>query len=276
MTCYLVRMLRLQLAMLLLATAQPALAIDPGTASGAYADERLAAPLALTHAIAVRIDDAEGLSLSGPGVRVLLSDREVPPEALYGASFPPVWEMARSGAVRGLLLSFNDKEQESLLVTVLDVPEPGFGLATITFSDSSGLWTRLSDTPTRVTGELKPRDDMRFSFSAPVFHDKVVATLTGAAATESEFTRLFVAQLEAFARKDYDAVRALKTKAGAAAFEPPPAEFEKEAAAMIKEQLAVARSPTKIVVRGHTAVMLLPEGVSVGFARENGAWKLAN
>ncbi|HEX7947278.1 MAG TPA: hypothetical protein VF495_21615, partial [Phenylobacterium sp.] len=76
------------LAALLLICAPAAHALDAGTASGHYVREGQRFEFA--HAIALSQDNAEGLLDHGPQVRVLLSDREAPIQALYGIVFPPV------------------------------------------------------------------------------------------------------------------------------------------------------------------------------------------
>jgi hypothetical protein len=86
------RALAAALAGLALVAAAPALALDPGTAAGHYNGD--GAKLGFTHAIALAQDDAEGLLDHGPQVRVLLSQEDVPPAALYGIAFPPVRQMA--------------------------------------------------------------------------------------------------------------------------------------------------------------------------------------
>ncbi|MCW5758631.1 MAG: hypothetical protein KIS90_02525 [Phenylobacterium sp.] len=45
-----------------------------------------------------------------------LTDREVPPSALYGQSFPPIWHMARRGEVKGVLIEFDPDDRTAVVV----------------------------------------------------------------------------------------------------------------------------------------------------------------
>src|SRR4051812_26967801 len=84
--------------------AAPAFALDPGTASGHYS--RDGQKVEFKHAIALSQDNTEGLLENGAQIRLVLSDVEVEPKALYGVVFPPVVGMARKETVRGVALEF--------------------------------------------------------------------------------------------------------------------------------------------------------------------------
>jgi hypothetical protein len=212
-------------------------------------------------------------------MRLVLSDREVPPEALAGIAFPPVWGMARDGAVRGLMIEFDPADRNSLSVTVLDKPaDPQESLSTMTLSGSADLWARLTSTPTRLTGEFgsNAARDISFSFSAPVFHNRVEADLTGAAARDSPLVHLLRARFEAMMAGDWSKVAAL-SPAGKAI---DPASFSGELMTAMRaaipdmiEQLATVQ---RVVVRESTAVALLPDGSWSNFIREGGEWKVAD
>jgi hypothetical protein len=92
--------------------ARPAFAIDPGKASGRYNDEGV--DFKVTHAIALAVDNAEGFLDYDKGLRVLLSDREVPVSAICGLAFPPVWGMAQAGKLEGLLLKIDLADRNAL------------------------------------------------------------------------------------------------------------------------------------------------------------------
>ena len=79
-----------------------AFAIDPGTAKGTIKLGGKDVPL--KHSIAYQLDNTEGLLDRPKELRIVLSDREVAPEALAGIAFPPVMTLAREGKVVGILL----------------------------------------------------------------------------------------------------------------------------------------------------------------------------
>src|SRR5690349_15904489 len=89
--------------------ASPALAIDAGTASGRYKDDEF--DVAFSHAVALELDNAEGLLDSPKQIRVLLTDKEMPVSALYGQAFPPIWRMAQDGQVKGLYLRIDPADR---------------------------------------------------------------------------------------------------------------------------------------------------------------------
>lgn len=250
----------------------PAAAIDPGVASGRYSADGL--DIAVSHAIALRQDNAEGLLTDGPEMRVVVSDVEVLPEALHGVAFLPVETMARDGKVRGLLLRFDPADRNALRVTLLAKPaDPATSLATITITNSQGVWRKLLTSDTRISGVIE-RDTLALDFSAPVFNDKVTADLKGPAAKGSEFAALLAARAQALGRGDFAGMKRMSTRRSAAMLDALPPEYlpamRGEAAAMLAEY----RTITRIVVRGDTAVALLPDGSWVSFAREDGSWKV--
>jgi hypothetical protein len=272
------QILRWGLAVLALLWAAPGFALDAGTASGHYV--RDGQSFTFAHAMALSQDNAEGLLDNGPQVRLLLSDREVPIQALYGIAFPPVRAMAREGAVRGLLLEFDPADRTSLRITVLAKPDdPSEFAPNLSLTNSEGLWKRLEASATRIAGDFQSGDadrDLAFSFSAPVFTDPVQADLKGADAQKSEQVRVLVARAEAIGRGDLPAAMALSSRKSAQALSAMPAEALREArgsmAPFIKELKAIKR----VVVRRETAVALMAEGSWSSLVLEDGAWKVAD
>lgn len=256
--------------------AAPAFALDPGTASGRYADGETT--LSLSHAIALELDNAEGFRDSARQVRVLLSDRAVPIGALYGLAFPPVWGLAKKDEVRGLLLSIDPEDRTSLVVTVFAPPEPGFSFTTWTLSNSEGLWERLSVEPTRIAGLLKAdaSERMTLEFRAPVFTDAVEADLKGAAARTSEPVKVLIARADALRRGDMAAAAALSTPSAAETFRDPPPELLKMAPRMAAELTRRLKAVDRVVIRRETAAVMLGEGEWASLARVDGAWKAAD
>lgn len=255
---------------LALASVRPAWAIDPGVAQGRYNDDGV--DFKVSHAIALAMDNAEGFS-EGEGLRVLLSDREVPVSAICGLAFPPVWNMAREGQLEGLLLKFDPKDRTSLVATVLTRPEPGYSMANTSISNSEGLWTRLDVSATRVAGELKAEasDRMVFEFSAPVFTNAVEADLKGPAALASEPVKVLLARAEAIGRGDFKAAAALS--ADTRAFENIPPEALKEAPRMSALMVRELRRAKRVVIRRETAAVMLGEGEWSSVVKVGGVWK---
>ena len=200
------------------------------------------------------------------------------PSALYGRVFPPVWRMARSGAVRGLLLTVDPADREGLQATILTVPEAGYSLATTTFSNSAGIWARLDVSATRLSGELKPdvSEHMAFSFSAPVFTDEVQADLRGPAAAASEPVRTLVARAEAMGRGDIEAACALSTPESAEGLRAMPPEIVKTLPRMVPQLVRRLRSTRRVVIRRATAVVVLGPGEWASLTLVDGAWKAAD
>ena len=266
---------RVVLAASLALAAGPALALDPGTASGHYSHEGV--KLAFSHAVAISQDNTEGLLDDGPQVRVVLSDVEVPPAALYGVVFPPVMGMARKDAVHGVMIEFSPSDPKAMHVTVLSKPqELGASLTNVSMSNSQGVFKKLVVNATRVVGDYDggSDDDFRFSFSAPVFTDPVQADLRGPAAQGSEQVRVLIARAEAIGRGDLPGALVLSSQGSGLHGIPPEMvkQAAKEAPAMIKQIKAIKR----VVVRQNTAVALLGEGSWSSLVLENGAWKVAD
>jgi hypothetical protein len=269
------RRLASALVVLVLAAASSARALDPGVASGHFAGD--GAKLGFTHAVALSQDNTEGLLDHGPQIRLLLSQEDVPPDALYGIAFPPVRQMAQAGAVHGVLLEFSPTDKTTLYITVLSPPtEAGAFMHTLTLSSSNGVWKQLEVTATRASGgyDAGGDPDLAFTFSAPVFSDPVQADLKGADAQASEPMKVLIARAQAIGRGDLPAALALSAKGSRLRDIPPAAlkQFAGEAAGMVKQFRAVKR----VVVRRDTAVALLDAHSWANLVREDGAWKVAD
>eukprot|EP01035_Chromulina_nebulosa_P059483 gene59483-81414_t len=147
--------------------ARPALALDPGVASGRY--QRESELVTVAHAVALSLDNVEDPSPRKREMRVLLSDREAPAGAIMGLFFPPVWRLARTGALRALLLTFDPDDRTGLNVVVLSKRDDGYSPPSISITNTAGLWSRLDISATRIFGDLKDdaSENMSFRFSAP-------------------------------------------------------------------------------------------------------------
>ena len=267
---------RVLLAAGLTLAARPALGLDRGAASGRYG--RDGDEIAFTHAVALSQDNVEDPSTRKSEMRVLLSDREMPASAIIGLAFPPVWRMARAGLVRGLMLEFDPGDPTSLNAVVLNKPDNGFSLASISMSDSSGLWSRLDIDDTRVVGSLKDgvSETMTFSFSAPVFTNAVVADLRGAEAQASDPVKVVLARAEALVRGDLTAVAALSTEGAAASLAALPPDLMKLARAEMPLLARRLRSVKRVVVRRESAAVMIGPGEWASLVLVNGAWKVAD
>jgi hypothetical protein len=269
--------IRLWLAGLVLLCAGSAHALGLGGASGRYAHENVR--IEVSHAIALMQDNPEGLLDHGPQLRVLLSDRDVPIQALYGIAFPPVRAMARQGALRGLLLEFNPADRTSLQVTVLAKPDDPTEFApNLSLSDSNGLWRRLTVDATHVEGDFQSSDnpDLVFSFSAPVTTDPVVADLKGPAALASEQVRVLTARAQALGRGDLPGALALTSRQAADQLRAIPPAALKQASASMPELIKALKGVKRVVVRKASAVVIMPDGNFSSLVFEEGAWKAAD
>lgn len=266
---------RRALALAMAGVAGPAFAIDPGKATGRYNDDGF--DFKVSHAIALEMDNVEGFPDKDKGYRVFLSDREVPISALYGLSFPPVWRMARRGDVSGLLLRFDPADRGSLLTTVLVKRTDGYSPASITLSNTSGVWKRLEANATRVVGELNPdiSSGMLFDFTAPVFTNPVEADLRGPAAQASEPVKALLARAEAFGRGDMKAAAELSTPEAAAEFAEYPPEIIKMAPKIAAQVTREARKTPRVVIRRETAAVQLSPNSWSSLTKVDGAWKVA-
>jgi len=264
------------LAMGLVLAAGPALALDAGTAAGRYKDDE--ADFTFSHAIALELDNTEGLLDTPREMRVLLTDRELPIAVLYGQAFPPVWTMAQQGRVQGLLLRFDPSDRNGVLMTILAKPEPGYSLATTTMTNSAGLWERLEATPTRIVGEFKAdaSEKAQFKFSAPVFTNPVEADLKGAAAAAAEPVKVLAARAEAMAKGDLATAASLSTATAGARLADIPPELKKMMAKELPKLQARLKAPRRVVIRRETAVVMLGPGEYASVAKVDGVWKAAD
>jgi hypothetical protein len=258
------------------AAARPALALDPGRATGRYNGD--GADFRVSHAIALEMDNIEGFPDKARGYRVLLSDREVPLPAICGLAFPPVWRMARRGQLSGLLLRVDPADRKSLVATVLTQRDDGYSPPTITMSNTERLWNRLEVGGDRIVGELAPDIDSRmvFEFSAPVFSNPVEADLRGAQALASEPVRVLLARAEALGRRDLAAAAALSTADAAAELAEAPPELLKMAPQLSAQLVRDLRRAQRVVIRRETAAVMLGPDAWASLAKVDGAWKAAN
>lgn len=266
---------------------QPEPAIDPGVASGSLqVNEK---KITLRHAYAHLHDNAEGLLDETEILRVLVTDREIPQNALDGIAFLPVMDLARQGRVQGLLFEMDPEDPNNVVMTLLFPPSgPGRFLIRQTINVSGEeLFKDWSLAGNRVVGAIErsggrepglsdfPAISYSIKFSAPVFNEpKISADLKGRAALDSPQARLLFAKADALAKGDFAAAQKVSTEranrwnqsflAGAKADS-----LAKQAAEMKKSLQKIQR----VVERGDRAVVILPGKQWFSFVREGGEWK---
>jgi len=265
----------------------PGSVIDPGVAKGSLrVNEKT---VTLRYAYAHLHDNAEGLLDKTEKLRVLFTDREVPPNVLDGIAFLPVMDLARQGRVQGLLFEMDPDDPNNVVMTLLLPPSgPGRLLIRQTINVSGeDLFKDWSQTDQRVTGAITrsgerepglsdfPAISYSVKFDAAIFNEPQVSSdLKGRAALESPQARLLFEKADALAKGDLESAKKVSTEranrwnqaflAGAKADS-----LAKKAAEMKKSLQKIQR----VVERGDRAVVILPGNKWFNFVREGGEWK---
>ena len=265
----------------------PAFAADPASARGTVTigGERIA----ITHALAVQRDNAEGLLESANELRIALTDRELTPEQLWGIAFLPVTTLANDGKVRGLLIRLDPANRNRAVVTVLARPRAGETLANVTLESTAGALPAVKLADGRASGSVErslagePATAVAVTFSAPVLQEaKVTEDLRGAAAQASPQVKTLAAAARALSQGDLAAHGKLSTATARARseqmFAQPGAPKGAELSKMLKQtgdemRKDVAKAQ-RVVVRGQRAVVLLGAGAFQAMALEDGVWKI--
>jgi len=264
-----------------------AAALDVGTVKGSLKAGGKDIPL--KYSIAYQLDNAEGLLDRPKELRIVLTDREVPQQALAGIAFPPVMQMAREGKVQGIMLRLDPADRKNIVVTLLAAPsDPRMSLSNLTVGGQD-RFKKLDIANNRVIGEIAykesragsadmPSLDFSISFNSPLFNDPAVtADLKGEAARKSPQAQLLRDKARALAKGDFDALRKLSTErankstdAFLAQAGPQAKAFAKEAAVEVEKS---SRTLERVVVRGDRAVAIVGKGEWMTFIREGGQWK---
>jgi hypothetical protein len=158
-------------------------------------------------------DNAEGLLSSPKQLRILIADRELSIDSLYGTSFPPVVEMGGRGEVQGVLLRIDPSDYRYVDLTILLVK----GLQTVTERVSI---KNFSITGKRLNASFEYADNsfasdpdypkVKFSFQiSTVIHDlpAVTADLKGPAALKSPQLAALRAIVDTLVVGDFAALR---------------------------------------------------------------------
>lgn len=104
------------MSLLLLALSITA-ALGSDSVSGTLTVNKRSLPVRYVYALLH--DNAEGVLDSSPELRILVTDREVPVSSLYGLTFLPVGDLARSGEVQGIILRFDPAKLGEIDLTIL-------------------------------------------------------------------------------------------------------------------------------------------------------------
>ena len=264
-----------------------AFALDAGTAKGSLKAGGKDIPL--KHSIAYQLDNAEGLLDRPRELRIVLTDREVPQQALAGIAFPPVMQLAREGKVQGIMLRLDPSDRKNILVTLLAAPsDPRMSLTNLTVSGSQDAFKKLDIANNRVIGEMAykesrtgsadmPSLDFSIGFNSPLFNDPAVtADLKGEAARKSPQAQLLREKAAALAKGDFEGLKKLSTERQNKSTDeflrqmgPKAKLFAKEAAAEISKSL---KTLERVVVRGNRAVAIVGKGEWMTFVQEGGQW----
>lgn len=238
----------------------PAPLIAQETTTGTYAEGDVTIPL--SHGVALRKDDSEGILFDQAGIWILLSNTEADPSALAGGLFPPVYGMAKQGKLQGLLFVIKPGDHNALSISILANGEPG-SFRTLSLSKTPALWEKLVVGPTRISGTLIS-DETHFSFDLPIAENPITADLHGAAAQASPQLAALMANARAWIAGDLDAVKATVSHRKQAEIDGYTAAQRTQLAAMagpdMKALLAAKPKLDRVVVRGDTASIKTPDG----------------
>lgn len=269
-------------------------AIDPGTASGTVTFDKDV--IQLKYAYAHLHDNAEGWLDTATEMRILVTDRQVPQEALAGLNaFTTLSEMLQQDKLRGVLLRFDPAAPNSILITNLTPPkDPNESLAnkSLSYGDRSPI-DNLRITGQRVSGAFKLHtdanrdmgwalEDYSLTFSAPLFKEPAITSdVSGNMALKSPQVAALLAKCAAMAADDVKKARQYATDRSNREADTYLAQAGEEGIAMFRQMAAelektVKNGPLRLVVRGTRATLIIaaPDGKSLtGFVLQDGTWK---
>ncbi len=276
-----------------LAAGDTARATDPGTAQGTLKVN--STMVALTHAVAFRKDNAEGV-LDNPELRIAVTDREIASDLLADLIPERLETLARDGKVRGLLWKLDARTPKQALQGTLLLPpgKPAESLIFFTRSNTAGIFERFEIANNRVIGDAKHASeakaevagyDYAISFTAPLLQDgKVTARPAGPLAVRHPAAQAYLGFQRALRTGDLEAARrfasperirqvhALRRQLGEAAFRQQVKQF-------VPEEAGLVRTLRQVVVRTNVAVVVLQDRPDAPRSGEtlrlvSGVWKL--
>jgi hypothetical protein len=228
-------------------------------------------------------DNAEGVLPFPTELRILVTDREVPIDALYGLTFLPVADMGRRGEVEGVLLRFDPAKPGEVDYTVLTLN----GVQTFTTKISikelrvvagtvSGAFD-FSDTSFASFPDY-PKVTFSFRIDAPVKSPPAItADLKGTDALNSPQVKALRAIADAIATGDFEAMHKLTSESATVRNKEELARLGAGAKATYKSVGTDLKKRIpgikRVVVRGDRAVVIVPGQGTVNFIFERGSWK---
>ena len=247
----------------------------------------------LKHFRALLHDNAEGLLDLHKELRILITDREVPADALDGLTMLPVLQLAKDDKVQGLLIKLDPSDLGVAYVTLLRKPvAPQISLMTQTVSSSNtevvGNFNMGNGSVSGVMEHHEKGDsffaDMptmsyAVSFRMPLDHVSVITSdLKGNAAQKSPQAAILAKKGEALMKKDFALLRTLQTEAAYRRGEmllsnPAFQEVLPEMGAEIKKSVGHI---SRLIVRGKRAVIVFDDHSWNEFVDESGEWKSEN
>jgi len=278
-------------ALLLLALAAPAPALDAGTVKGKF--EVDGKPVELKYAYAYLHDNAEGILRHPRELRILMTDREVSPNVLRGGIFLPVENLAMEDRVRGLMFIMDPSKPNAIVSVLLARPkEEGSSLfRTNHFTEGKPLFKQWNFSKQRVMGEIERSDDpsqliperptssFALEFSAPIFNEPAItADLKGPAARTSPQAKVIAETARLLAAGNIDGARKLQSvranKQFDVAVKLQGAEVLKQAKAGGAEMRKALTRLQRVVVRGDRAVAMVSKNEWFDLVKEDGKWKM--
>lgn len=244
----------------------------------------------ISHIAAQMHDNAEGV-VEMP-LRIVFSDRPVPPGALDGGMALGVQQLARAGLLRGLMLRIDPAKPNQASLTLLDKPadaRTSLAFASVSSSDQPAI-AGLKMSAKAVSGSLvraefgEPPAALSYSlkFDTPLLPEPAVtADLQAPALKSSVEFKLAAAYADAMARGDLQAVRGAASKAlraeidamVGAAGEGVAVERMKRGGAAAKAQLAKFK---RMVERGSRAMLVVGNDEYLTLSKEDGEWKMGS
>ncbi|MBK9163420.1 MAG: hypothetical protein IPM21_05805 [Acidobacteria bacterium] len=235
------------------------------------------------HVYALLHDNAEGLLHYPTELRILITDRKVPLDSLYGINFLPVGDLAKWGEVEGILLRFDPKNLSEVDLTVL-MPS---SLQKVTDRVTIKNFEFAAD---RVKGSFEFNDDSfqnfpeypnaNFIFEIDAFVNPipaVTADMKGNDVLNSPQIKalstiagaLVKADIAEFEKHSSErAIRNLRKHVAALG-----ANASKSIKSTGTELKKVIPGVKRVVVRGNLAVVILPENSHFELIFVDGSWK---
>lgn len=260
------------MALALAVCTAPALAIDPGKATGTLTTAQGAA--SLSHAYAMQYFNEEGLA-EGPELRVLLTDRAVDQDLLSGPMLTALERVVRKGGVKGVVLRLDPKELNKVPVRgtlLLPPPTPREGLLFFTIAGDSGGFESLKIGNNRVTGKAVFKSNAaeasafayEATFSAPLFKDDPSGRLIGRKAAESPPAQALLAFERSLRLGDLTGAGGYATATKMAEIDAyqaavGPAVFLEEVAARTPDTRVREQQIQEVVLRGKRAYVIILE-----------------